>query len=155
MVYAMPPVLDSYRKAQSRLGLPQFEKLQNIFQFEIEEQDDIHDVRNEISNRLFDFTERVIEPILWGSHNSSMIEREMLVEMDVYNLFEAYKEIQSLRWRNNLLTIKANETSTMEWIRDMWKFWRDFEPLTEKLSVKFSNGWKNLKFKEVATEYQG
>jgi len=151
----MPPVLESYRKAQSRFGLPHFEKLQNIFQFSVEDEDDIHDVRNEISNRLFDFTERVIEPLLWASHNSNIIEREMMNDGEVRRLFEVYKEIQSLRWRNNFLSIKADEDSTMEWIRDLWGFWKTFEPLTEKLCIKFSDGWKNLRFTEVATEYHG
>ncbi|MBI2583074.1 MAG: hypothetical protein HYW25_00265 [Candidatus Aenigmarchaeota archaeon] len=155
MTRVMPPVLDSYRKAQTRLGLPHFEQLQSVFQLDIEEGDDIHDIRNEISSRLFDFTERVIEPLLWSNHHSNMIEREMIADIEAGKIFEVYREIQSLRWRNNLLTIKADERSTMEWIRDLWRFWKDFEPLIEDLCIKFSEGWKNLRFKEISTEYQG
>jgi len=151
----MPPVLELYRKAQNKLGLPQFKQLETIFQLSIEEEDDIHDVRNEISNRLFDFTERVIEPLLWSTHHSNIIEREMMTEAETAKIFEVYKEIQSLRWRNNLLTMKLDEKSTMEWIRDLWSFWKGFEPVMEELSVKFSEGWKNLKFKEVIQEYHG
>ena len=151
----MPPVLEYYRKAQSRMGLPEFEKLQTIFQISLEEEDDIHDIRNEISDRLFDFTEHVIEPLFWSNHHGNMIEHEMMKQSELESLFGLYKQIQSLRWRNNLLTIKADEKSTMEWIRDLWEFWKKFEPVIEEMCLKFSEGWKNLKFKEVATEYQG
>ena len=151
----MVTALDSYRKIQDKFGLPHIERLQTVFQFEVDDEFDIHEIRNEIGSRLFDFTERVIEPLLWSNHHCHIIEREMLSSPEGEELFAMYKQIQALRWRNNLLTIKPDEASTAEWIRDMWAFWKTFEAIASNLCIRFSEGWKTLTFKEVNTEYQG
>jgi hypothetical protein len=148
-------IFASYKKIQERFGLPHLDKLQNVFQLEIEPECNLDEIRNEISGRLFDFTERVVEPLLWSNHHSHIVEREMLDADEGRKLFELYKEIQALRWRNNLLSIKQDPDGTAQWIHDLWAFWRRFEGVTTGLCVKFSDGWRTLRFKEVKAEYQG
>jgi len=151
----MTEALDSYKKFQEKFGLPQLDALQHTFQFEIDEKSDIDDIRNEVSGKLFDFTERVIEPLLWSMHYCHVIERGMLNPHEEHITFELYKQIQSLRWRNNLLIIRSNQEETARWIADLWAFWGHFEQVAGSFCTKFSKGWTNLQFKETAAEYQG
>jgi len=146
-------VLKEYQRMQERYKLPQLDHLQSVFQFELEECNNIDNIRDEISDRLFDFTERVIEPLIWSMHNCHMIERDMLNNDESSELFAIYKKIQSLRWKNNLLAIRPDATGTAEWIRDMWEFWRGFEGRAATLCMKFSKGWETLHFKETTTDY--
>ena len=138
---------------QERFRLPHLNRLQSIFQFELEECNNLDGIRDEISDRLFEFTERVIEPLIWSGHHCHMIERDMLNHEEATELFEIYKKIQALRWKNNLLAIKPNPEGTAQWIRDMWEFWRGFEGRAASLCTKFSKGWGSLCFRETPTDY--
>ena len=151
----MADIFEDYKRIQQKFGLPHLDKLKTVFQLEIEPECDLDEIRNEISNRLFEFTERVIEPLMWSNQHCSMIEREMLHESEGHEIFELYREIQTLRWRNNLLSIKPEAKGTAEWIRDLWTFWKTFEIVGTKMCLKFANGWQTLKFKEVDAEYHG
>jgi hypothetical protein len=151
----MSEALNSYKKLQEKFGLPQLDKLQSAFKFEVEENDDLDDIRNEISSKLFEFTENIIEPLLWSSHYCHIVERDMLAAKENPRIFEFYKQIQALRWRNNMLTISPNAEETARWIVDFWSFWGNFEHFASTLCTKFSRGWENLIFKETVTEYQG
>jgi len=151
----MSEVLNEYRKVQEKFKLPHLEKLQQTFQFDLEEIYDIDQIRDEISERLFEFTERVIEPLIWSSNHTHIIEREMMSKAETEEIFALYKKIQALRWKNNLLTIRANKEETAKWIKELWDFWREFENKTIKLCGKFSYGWETLSFKEALAEYQG
>ena len=146
-------VLKEYQRMQERYKLPQLDRLQSVFQFELDECNNIDNIRDEISDRLFDFTERVIEPLIWSTHNCHMIERDMLNNEESSELFTIYRKIQSLRWKNNLLAIRPDAVGTAEWIRDMWDFWRGFEGRAVNLCTKFSDGWETLRFKETTTDY--
>ena len=148
-------MLDSYKKLQEKFGLPHLDKLQSAFQFEIDEKVDLNDIRDEISTKLFDFTEREIEPLLWSAHYCHAVERNMLVPQEAQQVFELYKQIQALRWRNNLLTIRPDPEETAHWIADMWNFWKQFDQIVGSLCSKFSTGWEKLNIKEAVAEYQG
>lgn len=144
---------DSYKKLQEKYGLPQLDTLQSAFQFQVDGETDIHDIRNEVSGKLFDFTERVIEPLLLSMHYCHSIERDMLTEDETHEVFKIYRQIQSLRWRNNMILISSGEEETARWIGELWGFWSVFEPIATRLCLKFSKGWDNLRFKDVAPEY--
>jgi len=146
-------MLDSYKKLQEKFRLPHLQALQVAFQFKADDDSDIDDIRSEISNKLFEFTESVIEPLLWSQHYAHIIERDMLTSDESKSIFELYKQIQSLRWRNNLLTIRPNDDDTARWISDLWIFWSNFERVTGSVCDKFSKGWSSLSFKETETEY--
>jgi len=147
--------LDSYKKLQEKYGLPHLDALQTTFQFKIDNETDFDDIRNEISGKLFDFTERVIEPLLLSMHYCHTIERDMLNPDETREVFEIYKRIQSLRWRNNMLLVSSGIDETAKWIADLCGFWSDFEPVATRLCAKFSRGWSNLRFKDADTEYHG
>lgn len=149
----MQTVLDSYKRLQQKFGLPHLEKLQSAFQFEIDDEADLDDIRNEISGKLFDFSERVIEPLLWSVHYRHIIERNMLAAHETRSLFELYKQIQAFRWRNNLLLLRPDEDATARLILDLWIFWKRFGDVAGEVCVKFSKGWANLNFKETVAEY--
>jgi hypothetical protein len=155
-VSAMPEsIFSSYKRLQERFGLPHLQKLQTTFQLDIEPECNLDEIRSEISNKLFEFTEHAIEPLLWSGHHCHIMEREMLNPEEGERIFELYKEIQALKWRNNLLSIRRNPEETAVWIHDLWMFWRRFEIFATDLCLKFSDGWKTLRFKEIKPEYQG
>jgi hypothetical protein len=148
-------LLNEYKKIQEKFDLPQLESLTRAFQFELAEFTDIDDIRDEISERLFDFIERVVEPLIWSGQHSHIIERDMLDKKETAELFELYKKIQSLRWRNNLLMIKPNKEETAKWIKKSWELWNHLEKKMTKMCKKFSIGWEYLRFKKEIIDYNG
>ena len=151
----MLPVSEEYKKIQEKFNLPHLDELRVTFQFDPNEFSDLDEIRDEISEKLFDFIERVVEPLIWSMHHSHVIERDMLTKEEAKELFELYKKIQSLRWMNNLLIIRPNKEETAKWIKKSWEFWMNLENKMTKLCRKFSDGWEELKVKREVTEYHG
>ncbi len=151
-------ILERYRKVQERFNLPKFNDLKDTFQFEIDKEDGMFDqIRIEISERLFTFTEKIIEPIIAGSDSfCCLFEQNMLTDEEKNDLFRLYKKIQVLKWENNLLLTHPNEKKTMTWIAEAWSFWNnELESRLIEICKKFSNGWEYLVFENKETYYHG
>ncbi len=146
--------LEEYKRIQAKFNLPEISELKNAFQF-TENISDLDEMRNEMTNKIFEFTERVIEPLVWCNSQCHMIEKSMLTDEESKDLFSTYKKTQALKWRNNLLTIKPDKKESAKLIKDLWDFWNAFEPNMSKICIKFSDGWSDLKFKKEHVEYNG
>ena len=141
---------------QDRFDLPQLNELKERFKFDLEENEKIFDqIRNEISERLFTFTEKIIEPVIAGSDSYSCIfEQEMLTEKDRQKLFDIYKKIQVLKWENNLLMLQPDEKKAAVWVKKTWELWNnEIEEELSKTCRKLSNSWKDLRFKAEHSTY--
>ncbi len=150
--------LARYRKLQERFGLPKLHELKDTFRFEINNENEIFDqIRVEISDRLFSFSDRIIEPIIAGSESyCCLYEQNMVTDEEREELFQMYKRIQELKWENNLLMIKPDEKQTAEWIRKTWALWNnEMSDSLAKLCKKLSISWRDLKIKDEKTYYQG
>ena len=150
----MTDLLEDYDKIRAKFNLPEMKEIKYTFQLN-EDVKNIEQVCNEMTNKIFDYIERVVEPLVWCNNQCHMIERSMLRKDEVKDLFSTYKKIQALKWRNNLLTIKPNRPESIKLIKDLWLFWNDFEPNMSKICTKFSDGWSNLTFKKEQVEYHG
>jgi len=149
---------EKYKRIQERFGLPHLTELKEIFKLELEDEEVTFDeLRTEISDKLFMFTEKIIEPIIAGYDSfSGMYEQNMLTEKETSSLFRLYKKIQALKWENNLLMLKPNEKATADWIKKVWAFWNEeFEPEISKLSKKLAVSWQNLELKDEKSLYHG
>ena len=145
-----------YKKIEKRLRLPNLGELKKIFNFEIEkEENNFNQIRKEISEKLFDFSEKIIEPIIYGSDSfCSLFEENMITEEERERVFEIYKKIQSLKWENNLLLIRPDEIKSAKWIKKAWNLWK--KELENELVIfckKLSANWKTLKIKTEKTNY--
>ena len=141
---------------QDRFNLPHLNELKERFKFDIEENEKIFDqIRNEISERLFTFTEKIIEPVIAGSDSYSCIfEQEMLTEKDRQKLFDIYKKIQVLKWENSLLMLQPDEKKAAVWVKKTWELWdSEIEEELSKTCRKLSNSWKDLRFKTEHSTY--
>jgi len=141
---------------QGKFNLPQLNELKERFKFDLEENEKIFDqIRNEISERIFTFTEKIIEPVIAGSDSYSCIfEQEMLTEKDRQKLFDIYKKIQVLKWENNLLMLQPNEKKAAAWVKKTWELWNsEIEDELSKTCRKLSNSWKDLHFKTETSSY--
>jgi len=151
-------VLERYRRVQEKFGLPHLKELKETFKFDIDNDQEIFDqIRHEMSERLFSFTERIIEPIIAGSESiCCLFEQNMVTKHDKEVLFELYKKMQVLKWENNLLILKPDEKQTLDWIRKTWDFWNnDLGDELSQMCKKLSDSWKELEFKEAKTNYHG
>ncbi|MBI2173180.1 MAG: hypothetical protein HYT73_03155 [Candidatus Aenigmarchaeota archaeon] len=150
--------LDKYRKMQEEFSLPQLDELKEKFKIDVEEDDKIFDqIRNDMSEKLFMFSERIIEPVIGGLDSfSCMFEQNMVTEAERRDLFELYKKIQMLKWENNILLISPDDKKIAEWIKKTWDFWNsDMQEKMLKFSVKMSSAWNDLKFKKDRSVYLG
>jgi hypothetical protein len=149
-------LLKKYRKIQTKFDLPQFSKLKKTFNFEIDKDDDLlSQIRHQMSDKVFSLSEKIIEPLLFGSDYSSQVfEQRMIDQKEVNELFELYKKVQILKWEENLLLIYPNEKDTTRWIKEAWKLWN--ENMEKKLLVlckKLSKKWGSLELKGTETYY--
>ena len=147
-----------YKKLQERFGLPKLNELKNTFKFELNNEHEIFDqIRTEISDRLFSFSDRIVEPIIAGSESyCCLYEQNMVTDNERQEMFEIYKKIQELKWENNLLMLNPNEKDTAEWISKTWALWNNEMTATlSRVCKKLSLGWKNMKIKDEKTYYQG
>ncbi|MBI4896052.1 MAG: hypothetical protein HY832_00695 [Candidatus Aenigmarchaeota archaeon] len=147
-----------YQKLQARHNLPKLKDLQEKFKFDIESDASIFDViRNEMSDRVFSMTERVIEPILMGSESfSSLFEQDMVTQKERERLFQIYKKIQVLKWENTMLMIRPDDQKIAKWIKKTWDLWNnEIEKEFVELCEKFSGHWDTLTIKEGKSDYHG
>ena len=149
--------VEKYKKIQIKFGLPKINELKETFKFDLETDDKIFDqIRMEISDRIFVFTEKIIEPLISEPDSlSSFLEQSMITEADRQRLFGLYRKIQTIKWENNFLSINSDEKEAAAWIRRTWDFWNnelknELADICKKLSVS----WKDLKIeKEDNTSY--
>ncbi len=153
-----PEFLERYRRVQEKFGLPHLNELKETFKFDLDNEKEIFDqIRHEMSERLFSFTERIIEPIIAGSESvCCLFEQNMVTKRERGDLFELYKKIQVLKWENNLLILRPDEKQTLEWISKTWDFWHtDLGEELSRLCRKLSDCWKDLEFRDAKTHYHG
>jgi hypothetical protein len=150
-------VLERYRKMQEKFNLPQLNELKATFKFDLENFENIDQIRAEMSDQLFTFTEKVIEHIIVGNESfCCLFEQDMITPDERKTLFDLYKKVQVLKWENNLLTIKPNEKKTVEWIRKTWDLWNTgLEDELIKICKKMSENWSDLHFTTEKSQYHG
>lgn len=148
--------LEKYKKAQEKFNLPHINELKETFKFELDENERIFDqIRIEMSDRLFVFTEKIIEPMISEADSlATFFEQNMISEKERSKFFDLYAKIQMLKWENNLLSIDASEKDVAEWIKKTWNFWND-EMKKELISIckKLSVSWKEIKNEKEKTDY--
>ncbi|MFH0836842.1 MAG: hypothetical protein V1870_01815 [Candidatus Aenigmatarchaeota archaeon] len=150
----MQGLSEEYKKLQTKFDLPELESLHSVFQFD-KDMTNLDDMRNEMTDKLFEFSENVVEPLLWCENHCHMIERNMLLADEGVTLFDIYKQVQAFKWRNNLLSLKPDKQESLVLIKDLWTFWTGFEPNMSKICRRFSNAWSNLSFKKEEVGYNG
>ncbi|MFH0832572.1 MAG: hypothetical protein V1900_02550 [Candidatus Aenigmatarchaeota archaeon] len=154
----MNSVFDRYKKMQEKFRLPQLDELEKRFKLDLVEEGEIFDqIRLEISEKLFNFSEKIIEPIVMGSDSlCGMFEQDMITTEERDRLFELYKKIQVLKWENNILAIRPNEAETARWIRKTWNFWdSELEVELSRICKKLSFSWESLELENKKTDYHG
>ncbi len=147
---------ERYKRMQDKFSLPKLTDLRETFKFEIENEDEIIDqIRNEISEKLFTFTERIIEPIIAGSDSlCCLFEQNMITEDERTRMFELYKKIQALKWENNILMLRPDEKATAKWIKKTWNLWNtELEGELSYICKKLSSTWNDLQFENYKSHY--
>jgi hypothetical protein len=115
----------------------------------------VDQMRTEMSDKLFDFTEKIIEPLLGNPENlCCMFEQGMMDRDDMKELFSIYKKVQELKWKHNLLILTNDKKGTEEWIKSTWKLWtEDIQQKLIRLCEKLSDGWAKVNFTDAKTDY--
>lgn len=147
-----------YKRVQDKFNLPRLEELKDAFKFEVDNNDRIIDqIRIEISEKVFSFSERILEPIIGGAESfSGLFEQQMVSEPEREKLFNLYKKVQMLKWENNLLAVRPDERKAAEWIKKTWELWNDeIGGELALLCKKMSENWKDMKFQNEKTAYHG
>jgi hypothetical protein len=147
-----------YKKLQEKFSLPHLKELREKFKIEVEDDEKVFDhIRFEVSEKLFMFTDKIIEPLVSGSDYLSCIyEQDMLTDDERVKLFNLYKKIQVLKWENNMIMIKPDEKKAAEWIKKSWDLWNnELESELTELCRRFSSNWHNLKLRSEKTAYHG
>ncbi len=153
-----PSVAEKFKKMQTSLNMPQLSTITEKFKIELEDEEEIlEQIRQELSDKLFAFSEKIIEPIIVGGESyASLFEQEMLSRKEREELFKLYKKIQVLKWENNFISITQDEKKTAEWIKKTWELWNtELESQLSGICEKIAENWKELKPKKENTVYYG
>lgn len=151
-------IFEKYKKFKEKFELPRFSDLERAFRIEINTDGKVIDaVRGEISDRIFNFSERILEPIFnYPEALCCFFEQDMITKAEKERLFGLYKKIQALKWENNYLTIHPNDKKTAEWINKAWELWnKELHSELVNICKKFSSGWSVMKFSDEKTYYHG
>ena len=103
--------IEKYNSLQTEMNLPKLDDLQKTFNLDLDFFEDsiVDHVRDEVADAIFDFSEKIIEPLITGENFCCEFEQKMLNKKELDDIFDLYKKIQSLKWENNILSIKNNE----------------------------------------------
>ncbi|MFC2143353.1 hypothetical protein ACFLQN_03060 [Candidatus Aenigmatarchaeota archaeon] len=151
-----PNFLDKYKKTKLKLDFPQINEIKETFKFELDEDENVlEQIRMEIFDRIFIFTEKIIEPLISDPDGlSSYIEQGMIEEEQRDRLFKLYSKIQMIKWENNRLAIDSNEREILKWIKKTWEFWN--EELKDELTLickTLSKSWSEIKENKDQLDY--
>lgn len=149
---------EKYKKIQDTMNLPQLASLTEKFDIELNADDELlEQLRIEMSDKLFTFSERILEPIMAGSDSySSLFEQDMLSKKERQEIFRLYKKIQALKWENNMLSISKDDKMTAEWIKKTWELWNtELEFYLSTICKKLADSWTNMNFPKEKTNYHG
>lgn len=115
----------------------------------------IERVHNEFSQRIFDLTEHIIEPLISECDSlTSSIEQSMLSKEELRDLFEMYKKLQSLKWENYLVQITNDENSRIEWMNKTWQVWnKEIEQKLRNICIKLAKKWMRTSFSNSNSAY--
>ncbi|MBS3056367.1 MAG: hypothetical protein J4473_02955 [Candidatus Aenigmarchaeota archaeon] len=136
-----------YKTIQRKFQLPHINDLQKKFKIEFDSEIPvIENIREELSDKIFDFSDRVLEPLLSEPDTlHGFIEHHMISDEDRRKLFEIYKKIQSLKWENHILSINSSEESSGNWIKKAWDLWNsDIEQAVMDICRRFSEEWRKI-----------
>ena len=152
-------ILKKYKKLQPLYSLPKFSDLENAFRLELNDSNQImSQIRNDMSEKIFSLTERIIEPLIGiGYENfSGVLEQVMVDKSQKMRLFDIYKKVQQLKWENTRLMINSNEKSSAIWIKNTWNLWdKEFESEIKNLCKRMSIAWEKFEISEEKPTYHG
>ena len=152
-------ILEKYKKFKVIYKLPHFSELETNFKIDCENISTgvIDHIRNEMSEKIFSVSERILEPIIGNFDSlSSVYEQDMIKKDEKRKLFNIYRKIQVLKWKNTMLMINPDDKESAKWIKDTWTLWKN-ELKTEVtiLCKNMSVRWDTFESKKENPNYCG
>ncbi len=135
--------------------LPSWEWVEKNFFFKPEEGPILAEVKHNIFEKLENIAENLESLISVGENIESFFERRMLTQQERDELFGVYKNLKSLLWACNKISIEYNEKQVADWIVSAKESWEKLKPDIIKFCGKLSTGWKTYKKSEAETNYHG
>jgi len=149
---------DEYAKFSKKFkGTPSWDWLNKNFKIKIEEDGTLlEQIRGSITEKLDTIARSVLEPIISGGENfCCFYERGMLAPQEKDKMFQIYKQMQSLLWRSNALSVDFSEKAAADWLKEVKDVYDANKEQLLGLCNKISNGWKNYKRAGGDTAYHG
>ncbi len=135
--------------------LPSWEWVEKNFFFKPEGGPILAEVKHNIFEKLESVAEDLESLISVGETIESYYERRMLNQQEREKLFGVYKNLKSLLWSCNKISIEYNEKQVADWIVSAKESWERMKPEIAKFCEKLSLGWKTYKKPENETNYHG
>lgn len=148
--------MKEYEKLRKKYNLPNWNWIENNFPLKVEEDIPILlQIRKSISEKLYNIL-NIIEPIIAVTESyKSFIERNMVSKKERENIFEVYKQLQSLLWTSDKISIDYKEKECASWIKEVKNSWEKLKPELISVCEKLSKEWKVYKREETKTAYHG
>lgn len=135
--------------------LPSWGWVEKNFCFKPEDGPILAEVKHNIFEKLESVAEDLESLISVGENIESFFERKMLTQQERDELFDVYKNLKSLLWSCNKVSIEYSEKQAAEWIVSAKESWEKLKPDIIKFCDKLSTGWKTYKKPETDTSYHG
>jgi hypothetical protein len=149
-------VQSDYEKLKKgKKGLPDWKWLKKNFKVK-DEDEALETIRVAIGDKVEAIAKGIIEPIISGQeHYCCWFERKMLSDADGKILFNAYKDLQSILWGSNKISLSCKQADYIKWLIDVKKKWDKHSPILEKICDKVAVGWEKYTKKETTNIYHG
>ena len=142
-------VANNYVKLKKKYGLPDYKKLAELLEIEIDASKNdillVQEIRNQISDKLYDFM-KTIESILFtgeGSDPAHLYQENMILGCTREG-FELFKEFNELYYEGLLLRFKHDKKADSDFINKIFKRWPELEKKMMKFFGALEKGWKEF-----------
>jgi len=153
----MQPKEEYAKICKKHKGMPSWDWLNKNFKIKIEDEIPLlEQIRTNVVEKLDTIARSVLEPIISGGENfCCFYERGMLTPQDKDKIFQIYKQMQSLLWKSNALSIDFSEKAATEWLTSVKEIFDGNKVPLLEICNKLSAGWINYKKAGSDTSYHG
>lgn len=150
-----------YDGLKKKYGLPDYDKLDNEFEFLyvgqiIEIKFPLKFIRRRINDKLAFFCS-MLQGVLQPNPGSlvSLQESKFLEQKDLEKTMNLLKELMFVERQSLLLDISYSEKEEAEFVKDVFKKWPEIKESVSDLFQKIKDGWKKEMKEKGAKNYFG
>ncbi len=153
----MSPEKEYVKLRKKYKKLPEWSWIQKNFKMKFDDEGPVlEEIRHGMTDKIENIAQNVIEPVISMSESyCCWFERKMITPQEKDKMFQIYKQLLSLIWASNRVSVEFSEKDLAEWIVEVKKHWDPMKNGVVAFCKTLETGWKTYESKEEKTAYHG